>query len=178
MTEHALAACARHPLLGLVMTSSNNGCTTAPCDPIALACHILRTAPVKEGRLIAEDGSGRPFRVMRDEPSADQCGGVSGHGGLTGFGGGDHLGLQLDLLGCHFGAGLDGGAHGIERIFGNALSGLELADLLECHGKNRRLARARAPDANIVTRGGRGSQWRVGQLTIWHTQAPDPAHVV
>lgn len=66
----ASAACAQLLLLGLPVTSSSSDCKVAPCDPIALACRTLYMAPIKEGRLLAEDGSGRLFRVIVGVASA------------------------------------------------------------------------------------------------------------
>jgi hypothetical protein len=169
MTEHAFAACAQRLPLGRPATSSSSGCTAALCDPIAPACRTLCMAPMKEGRLLAEDGSGRPFRVIAGVASADQRGGVGSHGGLTGFGGGNHGGLQLDLLGGHLAAGGTGG--GPEGVFGGFLSGLSLADLLDGHG-GVVVVGALAPDAHTVTRGGRAANLSGGQFTSrnpWRT---------
>jgi hypothetical protein len=80
---------------------------------------------------LAVVGSGPLFLRMIDVPS-DEAGGVFGHGSLACLGGSDHGGLQLDLLGGHFGVGLARG--GPEGIFGGTLGGLELADGGECHG--------------------------------------------
>jgi hypothetical protein len=134
MTEHVSAACALHQLLDLLECASSSANTVVLCDQIALACRTLCKVSMQEDRQIAEDESGRPFPLMIGVASADQRGGVSGHGSLTGFGGGDHSGLQLGLFGGHFTAGLDGGAHGKEGVFGGTLSGLSLADFLEGHG--------------------------------------------
>jgi len=162
MTQHASAVCVAHQQHARPASASSSVSTAAPCDPIALACRIERMAAMQEGRLLAEAGSGRPFHGMRGEASANQRGGVSGHGGLAGLGGGDHGGLQLGLLGGHLAVSSTGGSP--EGIFGGALGGLGLADLLEGHGWGA--VEALASDANIVTRGGRLNESQGGQFTI------------
>jgi len=84
-----------------------------------------------------------------------------GHGGLAGLGGGDHGGLQLDLLGGHLGAG--SASRSKEGILGGALGGLELADGGECHGWEA--VEALASDVMTVTRGGAWRQPWAGQFT-------------
>ena len=163
MTQHASAVCVAHQQHARPASASSSVSTAAPCDPIALACRIERMAAMQEGRLLAEAGSGRPFHGMRGEASANQRGGVSGHGGLAGLGGGDHGGLQLGLLGGHLAVSSTGGSP--EGIFGGALGGLGLADLLEGHGWEA-AGEALASDAHTVTRGGQDGHAVGGQFTI------------
>ena len=79
-------------------------------------------------------GSGPLFLMKIGEPSADQRGGVGSHCSLAGFGGGDHGGLQLAVIGRRFVASLDSDVQRIEGILGGFLGGFGLTDLSECHG--------------------------------------------
>lgn len=172
MTEHASTVCAQRLPLGLLATFSSSDCTTAPCDPIALACRTLYMVPMKEGRLLAEDGSERPFRVMRDEASAER-GGVGSHGGLTGLSGSGHGGPELfvlSLLSLGW-LGADGGVEGVVGVLGGLLGGFGLADLLDGHG-GVVVVEALASDAHTVTRGGHTASPSSGQFTSrnpWRT---------
>ena len=106
----------------------------ALCVEIALACCNERMAAKQQDRLLAEDGSEQPFRVMFGEASADQRGGVGSHGCLACIGGGNHGALQLAVIGRRFVASLDSDVQRIEGIFGGFLGGFGLTDLSEGHG--------------------------------------------
>jgi hypothetical protein len=64
-----LNACAEPLMLSLPVTTSSNASTKAPSARIGLAFRIGHMAAKQEGRPLAEDGSGRPFRVMIDVAS-------------------------------------------------------------------------------------------------------------
>jgi hypothetical protein len=171
MKWHVLDVFVGHQQHARLAFASSNWSTVALCDLIALVYRIERIISKQEGRLLAEVESGRPFRGMFGEASADQRGGVGGHGGLAGFGGGNYGGLQLALLSGHFAAGGDGRAHGKESIFGSFLSSLGLADLLNGHDWCEAVELL-VSCPHTVTRGGRINRKPSSQFTnrnLWRT---------